>query len=102
MEPIISMFEDLRDLLSQAIVESLNSWPELQRRIFTDIHYGGKSVPETARALGLSPGEVAVHLQECEHRLHQALRTFREHSEMGSAGAPQHFGSFWSSTCCFH
>jgi DNA-directed RNA polymerase specialized sigma24 family protein len=76
------ILEPQRDLLSQVIVESLQSWPEFQRRIFIEIHYGGRSVDEISRALGLSQSDVMQILQLCERKLYRALKTFRD----GTAG----------------
>jgi len=67
-----------RDLLTQAIVECLNSWSEIHRRIFIDTHYCGRSVEEIARTLNLRPSDVSSILQQCERRLHESLKVFRE------------------------
>jgi DNA-directed RNA polymerase specialized sigma24 family protein len=71
-------FESSRELLSQAIVESLKSWPEFQRRIFIEIHYRARSVEEVSRALGVQQTEVIEILQRCERKLHRALKVFRD------------------------
>jgi DNA-directed RNA polymerase specialized sigma24 family protein len=89
-------FEPQRDLLSQAIVESLMSWPETPRRVFIEIHYCGRSVEETARALGLRQGEVLQILQHCEFRLHRALKAFRDEAA-DEAGKDSHSALFFAS-----
>jgi DNA-directed RNA polymerase specialized sigma24 family protein len=94
-------FEPLRDVLVQAIAASLNSWPELHRRIFTEIHYGGKSAAEVARVLNTSPRELAQILQHCERKLYRALRSYRH----GSASWPPETTRpelFQASACCRH
>ena len=65
-----------RDLLSQAIVESLQSWPEYHRRVFIEIHYCGRPVEDVARSLGLRAVTVKQILERCELMLHQALEGF--------------------------
>jgi DNA-directed RNA polymerase specialized sigma24 family protein len=70
--------EPQRDLLSQAIVESLKSWPETQRTVFIQLHYGGRSVEEISDGLGMCKGEVIQMLRQCERNLFQALKAFRD------------------------
>lgn len=82
--------ETSRDLLSQAIVESLKSWPELQRRIFIEMHYGGRSVADISRIFGLSQSEVIQILQHCEHKLYQALKVFRDGTSEEMSEEPPH------------
>jgi DNA-directed RNA polymerase specialized sigma24 family protein len=92
--------EPSRDLLSQAIVESLKSWPEFQRRIFIETHYCGRSVEEIARALELGTGEVVQILQRCERRLYRALSALRN----GTPGAMSEDSSqqrdYAAKSCC--
>jgi DNA-directed RNA polymerase specialized sigma24 family protein len=83
-------FEPQRDLLSQAIMESLKSWPEAQRCIFIEIHYGGRSVEEISRAFGMRPGEVIQILRQCECNLFRALRVFRDSPTREVSQEPPH------------
>ncbi len=83
-------FEPSRELLSQAIVESLKSWPEFQRRIFVEIHYGGRSVEEVSRTLGLSRIEVTQILEHCQRKLHRALKAFRDETSGDVSGESSH------------
>ena len=83
-------FEPQRDLLSQAIVRSLRSWPETQRRVFIELHYGGRSVEEIARALGMPAGEVTRILRQSERSLFKALRVFRERASREVSPEPPH------------
>lgn len=71
-------FEPSRDLLSQAIVDVLQSWPELQRRVFVETHYHGRPVEEVSLSLALRPSEVTQILQHCERKLLRALKAFRD------------------------
>jgi DNA-directed RNA polymerase specialized sigma24 family protein len=94
-------FEPLRGMLLQAIVASVNSWPELHRRIFTEIHYEGKSAEELARSLSMSPYEVLRALRHCESKLHLSLRSLRD----GCASVlteTSHPEMRYSSACCSH
>jgi DNA-directed RNA polymerase specialized sigma24 family protein len=90
-----------RNLLLQAIMECVNSWPELQRRIFISVHYGGKPESEVAAILGLSRKEVEQALQDCERQLHQALKPFRE-AESPEAPYEPRRESVRAPACCFH
>ncbi len=83
-------FEPSRELLSQAIVDSLKSWPEFQRRIFIEIHYGGRSVEEVSRTLGLSRNEVTQILKHCERKLYRALKTLRDEASGDMSEEPSH------------
>jgi len=66
-----------RDRLSQAILDVVSSLPELHRRIFTAVHYEGRSVEQAGRASAIGTVEAACILAQCEHRLRAALRAFR-------------------------
>ncbi len=75
--------EKERELLSQAIVKTLDSWPEIYRRIFSEVHYGGKSVESVAAAVSMRPAEVYALLEDCERNLRQALKAFRPRTAAG-------------------
>jgi DNA-directed RNA polymerase specialized sigma24 family protein len=66
-----------RDLLFGAIVKEILSWADLPRRIFMQVHYGGKSVEEIAYLSGCSTAEVSQILEAHECRLRSALKAFR-------------------------
>ncbi len=66
-----------RDQLSNAIIDSLMSWPAIQRDIFVRAHYWGDSVEAISRSLGLPAGDVRLILEQCSRRLCAALRPFR-------------------------
>ncbi len=70
--------DPFRELLTQAISEVIRSWPDRPRRIFSDVHYRGKSVADVARASGLSSCDVGQILESYERRLRICLRPFRE------------------------
>jgi len=101
MAAVTFNFEISRNLLSRAIMECLDSWPELQRRIFISVHYGGKPVSEIAASLGLSQEEVSQALQSCERQLHQALKPFRA-AESPEAPYEPCRESVHAPACCFH
>lgn len=92
-------FESSRELLSQAIVESLKSWPEFQRRIFIEIHYRGRSVEEVSRALALEQTEVAEILRQCECKLHRALKVFRDRTSSEVSEEPPQSLVYATGTC---
>ncbi len=67
-----------RELLSQAILDVLRSWPELHQRVFVQAHYQGRSVEAISGALGLSPVDARMILESCDRRLRAALRGLRD------------------------
>jgi len=92
--------EPSRDLLSHAIVESLKSWPELHRRIFIDIHYGGRPVDEISHTLGLRQSEVTQILQHCERKLYHALRVLRDGTSGDASPDALSDPPAYSTRCC--
>jgi DNA-directed RNA polymerase specialized sigma24 family protein len=93
-------FEPSRNLLSQAIVEVLQSWPELQRRVFVETHYHGRPVEEVSLALALCPGEVTQILQHCERKLFRALKAFRDGTPAVASEEPPHSLDYAVNCCC--
>jgi DNA-directed RNA polymerase specialized sigma24 family protein len=91
--------EPQRDLLSQAIVESLQSWPEYYRRVFIEIHYCGRPVEDVARSLGLQTVAVKLILERCEIMLHQALKVFRAGSVEHNPTAHSYLAARASNSC---
>jgi DNA-directed RNA polymerase specialized sigma24 family protein len=89
-----------RDLLLQAIVASLESWPDLHRRIFSEIHYRGQSVSGVARVLGLGQNEVKEILRHCELDLYRAIKVFRDDTPVDLPAKPCH--RLAGAACCFH
>ena len=65
-----------RDNLVQEILSALSQWPELERRIFTQAHYHGRSLETISRSLRLDVEEVSFILKQCDHQLHTCLREF--------------------------
>ncbi len=80
--------ERTRNGLSEVILGELESWPDLHRRIFVQSHYRGQSLDEVSLGLGLSASEVRLILEQCERRLRQALKAFRE-SRQDADSSPQ-------------
>jgi DNA-directed RNA polymerase specialized sigma24 family protein len=66
-----------REILSRTIVRTLDSWPETHRRIFTEIHYRGKSIESVASAFAIEQSEVYALLEECERKLRHSLQLLR-------------------------
>jgi DNA-directed RNA polymerase specialized sigma24 family protein len=71
------LVESPRELLSQAIVDVVRSFPENHRRMFVLVHYGGRHVEEAARSLGIGVSEARHILEQCERKLVKNLRQFR-------------------------
>ena len=92
--------EPSRNMLSQAIVETLNSMPEVQRRIFIEIHYGGRSVEDVSRRMGMPQSEVNQILQYCERRLYRALKIFRDGTSAEVTQEPPHPEVYARQRCC--
>ena len=72
----VSMERNRKDL-SEAIVDVLESWPELDRQVFTRSHYRGESTESISSSEGLSVSEVRMILDLCNRRLRQSLTVFR-------------------------
>ncbi len=92
--------EASRELLSQAILESLNSWPELQRRVFVETHYHNRPVEEIAREMGIACHEVIQILEHCERRLFRALKAFRDGESAEVSEEPPHPVTYSHRACC--
>jgi DNA-directed RNA polymerase specialized sigma24 family protein len=75
--PVISAKIGRDDLLRE-ISDVLLKWPELERRVFSHAHYHGQSPEAISRSLQLDEKMVRAILQQCEIRLHAALRDFRQ------------------------
>jgi len=76
MATLISEHE--RELLSRAILRTLDSWPKLHQQIFSEAHYHGKSPEAISGSLGVSPDSVRQILRDCEAQLRRALKSFWE------------------------
>ena len=68
--------ESPRELLSQAIIDVVQSFPENHRRIFVQVRYEGRPIDEAARGLGISVSEARQILEQCERKLLRDLREF--------------------------
>jgi DNA-directed RNA polymerase specialized sigma24 family protein len=66
------------DDLFQGILDTLRSWPDLDRQIFVQAHYHGQSIEAISRSLNLNMEETRLILQHRDHELHAALRKFRD------------------------
>jgi DNA-directed RNA polymerase specialized sigma24 family protein len=72
----LSMERERKDL-SEAIVDVLESWPELDRQVFTKSHYQGESADSISNSEGLSVPEVRTILDLCNRKLRQSLSDYR-------------------------
>ncbi len=70
--------ERTRHGLSELILRELESWQDLHRQIFVQSHYRGQTVKQVSDCFGVGPAEVRMILQQCDRRLRQALKAFRE------------------------
>jgi DNA-directed RNA polymerase specialized sigma24 family protein len=86
-----------RELLSQAIVRTLDSWPQLHRRIFAEAHYRGESAESIAKSLGVGLDTVRTILRDCDSRLRNALKSFREDTLDSLPFSPK----YAVNRCCF-
>ncbi len=98
MDALTLDMEHNRELLSQAIVDVLTSWPELHRMIFVMAHYQGRSIERISGCLGISIADVRRILDGCDRDLRVSLRNFRESQPGAMAGAG---GAVLSFNGCF-
>jgi DNA-directed RNA polymerase specialized sigma24 family protein len=75
------LVESPRELLSQAIIDVVRSFPENHRRIFVQVRYEGRPIDEPARALGINVSEARQILEQCERKLIRDLREFRRSTD---------------------
>jgi hypothetical protein len=68
--------EERREDLFRQISDTLNEWPDLERRVFSLVHYHGQSPEDISRSLKLNGDEVKTILRRCECGLHDSLRNF--------------------------
>ncbi len=81
--------ERTRNGLSEAIVNVLASWPQVERQVFTKSHYRGESAERISATLGLSVAEVRSILEQCNRRLRQSLKGFLRSSPASSKAAEE-------------
>ena len=67
-----------RELLSQRILEVLESWPESYRLVFIRSHYWGDTAEMISASMEMTPTEVSQLLDHCDQLLLAALRPLRE------------------------
>jgi len=99
MSVVTFELERNRELLCQAIVDVLRSWPELHRRVFEQAHYQGDSVEKISGSLGLSATDVSTILKSCDRKLRLALRGFRGGSHGAVTRPPQKCTAFSVNGC---
>ena len=67
-----------REELFREIFCVLHQWSELERNVFSRVHYHGQSTKTIALSLKLDVEEVKAILRQCERRLYASLREFRK------------------------
>jgi len=67
-----------RELLSQRILEVLDSWPEPYRLVFIRSHYWGDTAEMISASTDMTAADVSQMLELCDQSLLAALRPFRE------------------------
>lgn len=72
----IILKEKHKDLF-QEIRGIFHKWTDLERRIFAQAHYCGKSSKSISSNLNVGVEEVGCVLRKCEQELHASLRDFR-------------------------
>jgi hypothetical protein len=65
-----------RDTLFQEILNIISQWPELERSIFCEAHYYGRTLQTIACSFHLDIREVHKILTECDRKLHASLGDF--------------------------
>lgn len=65
-----------REKLFQEILNIISQWPELERSIFCEAHYYGRTLQTIACSFHLDISEVHKILTECNRRLHASLGDF--------------------------
>ena len=63
--------------LFRSILDALNRWPDLERKIFVQAHYDGQSLKAIAHSLQLDVEEVGTILRRCDRRLYDSLSNLR-------------------------
>lgn len=77
-----------REMLFREISGIISQWPELERKIFSQAHYGGQSVEDISRSINLNAGQVGSILKQCERRLYASLKGFRASAGAGTDAPP--------------
>ena len=66
--------ETRRESLIQEIFSVLGQWPQIERSVFCQAHYQGRSVEAISHSLQLDVEKVHQILKQCDRRLHASLR----------------------------
>ncbi len=83
--------ENSREVLAQAILNELQTWPEPHRSIFTQVHYQSRNIPDVAHSQGLDVLRVNEILAECEIKLRAAISVYRSMQGDSPPHCGQHF-----------
>jgi len=72
------LLKEQREDLFREISGVFDTWPDLERSIFSQAHYQGKSPEMISHALNVELDEIDFILRKCERELLTSLRFFRE------------------------
>jgi len=86
--------DNRRELLAQAIVNELQSWPDTYRDLFVQVHYHGRTAPDAAHSMGLDIRQVNEILVECELKLRAAVADFRNTQPESSSDCSHYLSQF--------
>jgi DNA-directed RNA polymerase specialized sigma24 family protein len=78
-------FKMKREDLFQEILDQLRQWTELDRQIFTLVHYQGQSLEAISSAFEMDLREVSRILKKCDRQLQISLRKYRKADRANSA-----------------
>ena len=67
-----------RESLIQDIFSVIHQWPEIDRNVFCQAHYEGRSVDAISRSLQMNVEDVHRILEQCNRQLHASLRNLSE------------------------
>ncbi|MEJ2111625.1 MAG: hypothetical protein P8Z37_17290 [Acidobacteriota bacterium] len=67
-----------REDLFREISTAIFNWSVLERRVFAEAHYEGKSTGTIASSMEVEEREVCLILRKCERQLYSSLRNFRK------------------------
>jgi len=87
-----SIQDQVRAQLTRAILAALNSWPEIDRRVFIMAHYSGRSIENISHTLEIAPREIQKILRQCDRRLRNELKIFRRKSVATHGGCASTWG----------
>ncbi len=64
--------------LFQEISNTIQKWPDLEKKIFAKAHYQGLSTESISNSLEMDVEKVSTILRQCDRDLYVSLREFRK------------------------